>query len=129
MNIVSTTRNCLASLALVGIFICNLRGSRADDLHGMHGDGHDQLHHWYQTLKQPKNGASCCNNQDCRPTQSRMINGEVQVEIDGEWTIVPREKILNVPSVDLQSHVCAPSAANGMFPKGYIYCVILGLGV
>ena len=59
---------------------------------GVHGQGHDSLHHWYLTLKQPGTQISCCNDQDCRPTVSRVIDGVTQVQIDGEWANVPPEK-------------------------------------
>lgn len=95
---------------------------------GWHGDGHDALHHWYETLKQPRTNASCCNNEDCRPTVSRVVEGVVQVELDGRWTNVPPEKILKTPSPDLGAHVCAPK--HGQFRgSGFIYCVVLGSGV
>jgi hypothetical protein len=99
----------------------------AQELHGEHGAGHDELHHWYLTLKEPGTGASCCSKQDCRPTQHRINNGAVEVEVDGEWTSVPHYKILNTPSPDLRSHVCAPRPGF-MFPKGHIFCVVLGFG-
>jgi len=118
---------CLRGLATAGILIAGIGPGSAQDPHGMYGVGHDMLHHWYETLRQPGNGASCCNNMDCRPTRSRVVNGGVEVELDGEWTPVPQNKILNVPSPDLQSHVCAPRASS-VFPKGHIYCVVLGAG-
>lgn len=96
--------------------------------HGVYGLGHDQLHYWYQTLRQPGTGMSCCNNQDCRPTTYRVQGGEVQVELDGEWTTVPQNKILNVQPPDLNAHVCAPKQP-GLYPKGYVFCVVLGSGV
>jgi len=115
-------------LSIAGLVLAGRMPARADDPLGMHGVGHDALHHWYETLRQPGNGASCCNNQDCRPTRSRLVEGGgVQVELDGVWTPVPPGKILNVPSPDLQSHVCAPKAGS-LFPKGHIYCVVLGSG-
>jgi hypothetical protein len=96
--------------------------------HGFFGMGHDYLHSWYETLKQPGSGMSCCNNQDCRPTSSRVVGDNVQVEVDGEWTTVPPEKILNAQAPDLGAHVCAPKASS-LYPKGYVFCVILGNGV
>jgi hypothetical protein len=95
---------------------------------GTYGLGHDQLHYWYQTLKQPGTGMSCCNNQDCRPTTYRLHGSEIQVEVDGEWTTVPPNKILNVQPPDLNAHVCAPKQP-GLYPKGYVFCVVLGSGV
>ena len=93
----------------------------------MHGVGHDTNHNWYQTLKQPGTNVSCCNNTDCRPTMSRVVDGAVQVVLDGDWTPVPSEKILKTPAPDLGDHVCAPKR-NNFLPKGYVYCVVLGSG-
>lgn len=117
----------LVCIQLLCVFA--LAGNRllADDLHGNHGVGHAELHHWYLTLRQPITGMSCCSNRDCRPTQARVENGIVEVEVDGEWTAVTQDKIIKTPSPDLQSHVCAPKPGF-MFSKGHIFCVVLGAG-
>ena len=93
---------------------------------GNHGEGHDRLHQWYLTLRDKK-GKSCCDHTDCRPTQSRYNGKDVEVMIDGIWAVVPQDKILNVPSPDLQTHVCAPNRPNS-FPLGYVACVVLAPG-
>jgi hypothetical protein len=54
-------------------------------------------------------------------------NGKAQVNVDGEWTDVPPEKIRPYPSLDMNTHVRAPPAAWGN-PKGTIFCVVLGSG-
>jgi hypothetical protein len=100
---------------------------RSQEKHGAHGEGHDTMHHWYQTLKQPLTGMSCCNNEDCRPTVSRVVGETVEVMVDGEWTAVPHEKIVKTPSPDLGSHVCAPKYSTSK-PKT-LFCVVLGGGV
>ncbi len=94
---------------------------------GNHGDGHDALHHWYLTLKDWQ-GRSCCNDQDCRPTLSRRRDQRIEVVIDGEWTKVPPHKILPLPSPDMRTHVCSPGAKSN-YPRGHIFCVVLGSGV
>ena len=94
---------------------------------GNHGEGHDALHHWYETLRD-RNGRSCCNRRDCRPTRSRVRNGNVEVMVDGIWAVVPPEKILPVPSPDSGSHVCAMPRPNA-YPLGHVFCVVLGPGV
>ena len=119
----------LAVVAAVLVLACLASGSApAQEAHGMHGQAHDGLHYWYRTLKQPNTGISCCNDTDCRPTVSRVVNGIVQVELDGEWTNVPPEKILRTPSPDLGAHVCAPRHSQGR-GKGFMFCVVLGSGV
>lgn len=102
--------------------------AQAGERHGVWGQGHDKLHYWYETLKQPGTGMSCCNDEDCRPTVSRTVGDQVQVEVNGEWATVPPDKIVKSPAPDLGSHVCAPKQA-GLFPKGFIYCAVIGSGV
>ncbi len=94
---------------------------------GYHGKGHDDLHHWYMTLKDWR-GRSCCNMQDCRPTQSRFRDQDIEVMVDGEWTTVPPYKVLPLTSPDLRTHVCSPGPTSN-YPRGHIFCVVLGSGV
>ena len=98
----------------------------AHEHQGMHGQGHDQLHHWYKTLRQPGTGYACCDNKDCRPTIHRLLSGSIEVLVDGEWTRVPGNTILKSGSPDLRTHVCAPK---GPWSPKPIFCVVLGLGV
>jgi hypothetical protein len=93
---------------------------------GHHGIGHDALHSWYQTLTD-KAGRSCCSSVDCRPTSSREVKGGVEVLVDGSWTPVPEEKILETVSPDLGTHVCSPLQPSP-YPKGHVFCVVLGSG-
>ena len=122
MPVLNLMRSTYSAATMCCAFFGSILGVQAQDPHGQYGVGHDVLHHWYLTLKQPGNGASCCSNQECRPTQSRIVNGEVQVEVEGAWTTVSRSKVLNTPSPDLQSHVCASRSSY------HIYCVVLGSG-
>lgn len=94
---------------------------------GFHGQGHDALHHWYLTLKD-RRGRPCCDMQDCRPTQSRLRDQDVEVMVNGEWTKVSPYKILPLESPDLRTHVCSPGPDSN-YPRGHIFCVVLGAGV
>jgi len=98
----------------------------AGEHHGVHGLGHDKLHHWYKTLRQPGTGYACCDNRDCRPTTARVRAGAIEVLVDGEWTRVPRNTIVRRNSPDLNTHVCAPK---GPWSPKPIFCVVLGFGV
>ncbi len=95
-------------------------------LPGHHGDGHDNLHRWYRTLRQPGTGYACCDGKDCRPTVHRTRGRVIEVLVDGEWTHVPRNTILKRRSPDLNTHVCAPK---GPWSPKVIFCVVLGQGV
>jgi hypothetical protein len=78
---------------------------------GDHGCGHRESHDWYQELRQPGTGYSCCNGSsdgregDCRPTRAYLHE-------DGHWRAVL--------APDGGSHVCAGKG-------GTIYCFIAGV--
>ena len=81
----------------------------AEDMHGMHGHGHDDHSRLIPDTETARHQQACCDNTDCRPTVARVVDNVVQVQLDGEWTPVPPEKIL-----------C---------DQALIYCVVLGSGV
>lgn len=99
--------------------------TRAEE--GHHGEGHDLFHAWYETLFNAQ-GISCCNDQDCRPTDHRTHpDGTIEVMVDGAWMKVPPETILKKAAPDLGTHVCAMKPFPG-YPT-QIVCVVLGNGV
>jgi hypothetical protein len=112
-----------AALAMTALLSLAARGH---DHLGIHGREHDPLHHWYKTLRQPRTGYDCCDNKDCRPTTARLRNGSIEVMIDGEWTKVPPNTVLDVAPPDLRSHVCA---SKGPWSPKPVFCVVLGPGV
>ncbi|MGI9475307.1 MAG: hypothetical protein ACR2PI_01275 [Hyphomicrobiaceae bacterium] len=115
----------LVFLAMAVFCQAGLARSVAD--RGFHGHGHDALHHWYLTLRDWQ-GRPCCNGQDCRPTQSRYLDKGLEVLVDGEWVQVPAHKVLPQSSPDLRTHVCSPGPQSN-YPRGFIFCVVLGPGV
>lgn len=55
------------------------------------------LHGWFQSLRQPKTGVSCCSVSDCHrltENQWRMTPGGYQVEIGSRWVNVPQSHVL-----------------------------------
>ena len=91
---------------------------------GYYGVGHDRWHmEFYSKLNRNDGKGSCCNLMDCRPTQSRMVGDHYEVKVDGEWTLVPNDKINNVIAPDGGAHVCAPMQEGPN--KGVLFCVIL----
>ena len=60
------------------------------------GNVHDGVNDdWYESLKVPGTGASCCNKADCAPTDQWRITGTAyEVVIRGIWTPVPPEKLI-----------------------------------
>lgn len=49
---------------------------------------------WFQSLKQPGTGMSCCSVADCRPTDFRIQGGQYQAFIEGQWRPVPPTVVL-----------------------------------
>lgn len=62
--------------------------------HGHEND--DPYASFYRSLKQPMNGASCCNDTDCKQTDYRIVGDhyDVWIEETQKWLTVPDEKIL-----------------------------------
>ena len=49
---------------------------------------------WFQSLRQPETGMSCCDIADCRPTEYRTVGDQYEVWIEDQWLPVPPRKIL-----------------------------------
>ena len=49
---------------------------------------------WFQGLRQPGTGISCCSMADCRPTDFRTNGSHYEAMIEGEWRVVPPHVIL-----------------------------------
>lgn len=101
-------------------------GHPPEHAQGIHGQGHAQNHDWYQQLKQPGTGYSCCNGTangiegDCRPTRAYIgDDGIWRALIDGRWVSVPPRVVLKDLAPDGRSHICASRS-------GLIYCFLGG---
>lgn len=93
---------------------------------GMHGVGHDKLHHWYSQLMRPDMPhSSCCNNQDCRPTQARQLpDGSWEALKDARWVKIPPGKINREESFDSSAHICAPPPDWTAYDADYVFCFV-----
>src|SRR5215467_911019 len=96
------------------------------DYDGTRNVGHTENHDWYQALKQPGTGYSCCNGTaggiegDCRPTRAYLQDdGTWRALIDGRWVPVPPRVVLKQLAPDGNSHICASRS-------GLIYCFLGG---
>jgi hypothetical protein len=99
---------------------------RSGDYTGRHGQGHAENHDWYERLKRPDTGASCCNGTtataegDCRPTRAYQgDDGAWRALMNGRWVPVPPKVVLQTLSPDGASHICANKT-------GTIFCFIGG---
>jgi hypothetical protein len=101
-------------------------GQPFGDAQGRHGAGHAENHDWYQKLKQPQTGYSCCSGSangvdgDCRPTRAYLNDDGIwYAMIDGRWVPVPPRVVLQQLAPDGRSHICASKS-------GMIYCFLGG---
>jgi len=124
----------VVSLSIAATVVFALTAAAQDISHRQHGNdvdgtrnvGHAENHDWYQKLKQPGTGYSCCNGTvngvegDCRPTRAFLTeDGTWKALIDGRWTPVPPRVVLKSLAPDGNSHICAGKS-------GMIYCFIGG---
>jgi len=49
---------------------------------------------WFQGLRQPGTGMSCCSIADCRQTDFRTKGSHYEAMVEGEWREVPQSTIL-----------------------------------
>jgi hypothetical protein len=49
---------------------------------------------WFNSLRQPGSGISCCSIADCRPVDYRTVDNHYEAFIEGEWRAVPPEKVI-----------------------------------
>ncbi len=50
---------------------------------------------WFNSLRQPGTGASCCSIADCRPVDYRLGPAGYEVFIDNTWRPVPPDKVIH----------------------------------
>lgn len=100
-------------------------GRSFDSAQGRHGDGHAQHHDWYKDLRQPDIGSRCCNGTvdgkqgDCRPALSFLGDDGLFRAWDGrEWLVVPKGKVITMPTPDRGNHLCET--------YGKVFCFITG---
>lgn len=103
-------------------------GLRSNRPMGFFGEGHEANHGHYRNLYNA-DGGSCCDGNDCRPSQARWNGTTWDIMVNGEWrTMSPlaNGKVLT-PEVfaaqgrqrwDSQAHVCTN------FSGTTIYCII-----
>ena len=53
------------------------------------------LHGWFESLKQPGSGVSCCSIADCRPVEYRLVADGYEAYLDATWVRVPDDKVLH----------------------------------
>src|SRR3954447_26694326 len=54
-----------------------------------------ELHGWFESLKQPVSGISCCSIADCLPVDYKMEGDGYEALIEARWVRIPGDKILH----------------------------------
>lgn len=49
---------------------------------------------WFQSLRQPGTGISCCSMADCRATEYRTSTVGYEALIENKWLAVPADRVL-----------------------------------
>jgi hypothetical protein len=57
-------------------------------------DADPALAPWFNSLRQPGSGMSCCSIADCRPVDYRTVDNHYEAYIEGEWRPVPPDKVI-----------------------------------
>jgi|SRR5579862_5726225 len=50
---------------------------------------------WFQSLRQPGTGISCCSMADCRATEYRTSAVGYEAFVDDKWLAVPPDRVLD----------------------------------
>jgi hypothetical protein len=72
---------------------------------------------WFQSLRQPQTGMSCCSLADCHAATADWRGDGWWAKVDGEWMPVPKSKLLKKTSIDGQAYICTG-------PMRTIYCFV-----
>lgn len=115
----------LANVAMAAVLIMLLAMAMAKAQ-----DGHSLYHsEFYQQLKRG-DGFNCCNDQDCRPTEGRVVGDHYEVLVrdeyvpDGVWLRYEPGNVVKRPaSPDGGWHVCAPKQF--LDNAGKLYCMVM----
>jgi hypothetical protein len=101
-----------AGAAVIILLAAGFLLGRATAQSGSHGDGHAEHHDLYKSWRMPGTNVSCCNESDCRPTRATQdMDGNWRALVDGRWIDVPASRVLDLPSPDGRSHICAAEGA------------------
>jgi hypothetical protein len=107
------TRLILAALAVM--LVSEVWAQDAEHIQMYHDTSEKDA--WFKSLRQPGSGMSCCSKSDCERTKAEFIGGQWQAVVNGAWTVIPPEKLLDTMSYDGEAYVCNS-------PSGAIYCFV-----
>ena len=71
------------------------------------------MHGWFESLKQPGSGVSCCSIADCRPVEYRLAAEGYEAYLDTRWVHVPDDKIIHGTANPIARGVLCRSPISG----------------
>ena len=71
------------------------------------------LHGWFESLKQPGSGVSCCSIADCRPVEYRLVADGYEAYLDAKWVHVPGDRVLHGTSNPMARGIVCRSPISG----------------
>lgn len=111
-----STRTLMLAAALVAGIVAGLTYGFAAPPPG--ADPNSEMGRWFQSLRQPGTGSSCCSLSDCRFTDYRAGADGYEALVAGRWIAVPPDKILHgITNPTGRAVVCAR-------PEGTILCFV-----
>lgn len=115
-------RYVMAALIALAVFALLMAYSLADEAEAVARDPSRGA--WFQSLRMPTSGKSCCDISDCRQTEARQnVDGSWTAIVNGEWRPIPADRVLQQPvSIDGEAYVC--NAPDVGFATGVIYCFV-----
>ena len=75
---------------------------------------------WFQSLRQPSNGISCCSEADCRVVEYRTSGAHYQAWVKDSWIDVPDEIVLHKDNPTGGAVLCATDDLT------LLYCFVPG---
>src|SRR5215469_2102304 len=91
---VSFVKNIPLNWPVAGAFIAvSFIGAIASAAPPPNADG--TLAPWFQSLRQPGTGISCCSMADCRATEYRTTADGYEAFIEDRWLTVPADRVLD----------------------------------
>ena len=95
---------CVATVCLLGVAASDAAPPENAD---------PALHGWFESLKQPGSGVSCCSIADCRPVEYRLVSDGYEAYLDTKWVHVPDEKVLHGTSNPVARGIVCRSPISG----------------
>jgi hypothetical protein len=111
MTIIKWCCVALTLIFILGVIVLTTpphASASADEAHIHQYHASAEQDEWMRSLIRPDTGTSCCNLNDCSPTDAEWRGGQWWAVYKGAWRAIPPEKVLSKPlSMDGEAWLCA----------------------